>query len=282
VAVFDPQMRATASRRTGMQQQLAQAVELGQIEAHFQPIIDLQTLRPTTLEALARWRPEGRPQVPAEQFIAVAEETGAIADIGRTVLRSACRETRRWRELPGHGELSVAVNVSMHQLLSGRLTADVEEALADSGLPADALILEITESAALEDSDRVTAEISGLRASGVRIAVDDFGAGYSSLSCLMRLPADVLKIDRTLLDFVTTRDGSLVKAVTELGHTLGLVVVVEGVETPDHLARAREAACDAAQGFHFARPMPPADVPAYLAGWPVPRTAGQAAGTARG
>jgi diguanylate cyclase (GGDEF)-like protein len=282
VAVFDPGMRAAASLRSSMQQQLAEAVELDQIEAHFQPIIDLQTLRPTTLEALARWRPEGRPQVPAEQFIAVAEESGAIADIGRTVLRSACRETRRWRELPGHGELSVAVNVSMHQLLSGRLTADVEEALADSGLPAAALVLEITESAALEDSDRVTAEISGLRASGVRIAVDDFGAGYSSLSCLMRLPADVLKIDRTLLDFVTTRDGSLVKAVTELGHTLGLVVVVEGVETPDHLARAREAACDAAQGFHFARPMPPADVPAYLAGWPVPRTAGQAAGTAHG
>ncbi|MCO1656715.1 putative bifunctional diguanylate cyclase/phosphodiesterase [Pseudonocardia humida] len=282
VAEFDPDMRTRASRRTSMQQELAEAVELGQIEAHFQPIIDLQTLRPTTLEALARWRPDGRRQVPAEEFIAVAEETGTIADIGRAVLRSACRETRGWRALPGHGELSVAVNVSMQQVLSGRLTADVEEALADSGLPAGALVLEITESAALEDSDRVAAEISGLRASGVRIAVDDFGAGYSSLSCLMRLPADLLKIDRTLLDFVTTRDGSLVKAVAELGRTLGLLVVVEGVETSDHLARAREAACDAAQGFHFSRPLAPVDVPAYLAGWSAPRTAGQGAGTARG
>ncbi|WP_214401726.1 putative bifunctional diguanylate cyclase/phosphodiesterase [Pseudonocardia lacus] len=282
VAEFDPEMRTRASLRTGMQQELAEAVELGQIEAHFQPIIDLHTLRPTTLEALARWRPDGRAQVSAEEFIAIAEETGTISEIGRVVLRSACREAMCWRALPGHGELSVSVNVSMHQLLSGRLTADVEGALAESGLPAAALILEITESASLEDADRVKAEISGLRASGVRIAVDDFGSGYSSLSCLMRLPADLLKIDRTLLDFVTTRDGSLVKAVAELGRTLGLLVVVEGVETPDHLARAREAACDAAQGFHFARPMPPADVPAYLAGWSVPHRAGQGAGSARG
>jgi diguanylate cyclase (GGDEF)-like protein len=280
VAAFDPQMRTRAAQRTSMQQELAEAVELGEIEAHYQPIIDLQTLRPTTLEALARWRPRGRPAVPADRFIAVAEETGAIAGIGRAVLRSACHELRRWRELPGHEGLAVAVNVSVQQMLSGRIVADVEEALADSGLPGAALVLEITESAALEDSAQVAATLAQLRAAGVRIAVDDFGAGYSSLSCLMRLPADLLKIDRTLLDFVTTRDGSLVTAVAELGRTLGLVVVVEGVETPDHLARAREAACDAAQGFHFSRPMPAADVPAYLRGWPAPRTAGQGAGRA--
>jgi diguanylate cyclase (GGDEF)-like protein len=281
VAVFDPEMRTRASRRTSLQQELAEAVELGEIEVHYQPIIDLQTLRPTTLEALARWRRGGR-SVPADEFIAVAEESGAIAGIGRAVLRAACREAHRWRRLPGHGDLAIAVNVSMQQVLSGRLTADVEAALADSGLPASALVLEITESAALEDSERVAAEISGLRASGVRIAVDDFGSGYSSLSYIMRLHADVLKIDRTLLDFVTTRDGSLVKAVAELGRTLGLLVVVEGVETPDHLARAREAACDAAQGFHFSRPMPAAAVADYLGRWPVPRPADQRAGSASG
>jgi EAL domain-containing protein (putative c-di-GMP-specific phosphodiesterase class I) len=153
----------------------------------------------------------------------------------------------------------------------------VAEALGDAGLPPSALVLEITESAALEESACVTSVFTRLRASGVRIAVDDFGSGYSSLAYLIRMPADVLKIDRTLLDFVTTRDGSLVKGVAELGRTLGLVVVVEGVETPDHLARAREAACDAAQGFHFARPLPAAAVADYLRGWAAPHPAGRGA-----
>jgi diguanylate cyclase (GGDEF)-like protein len=273
VEVFDPEMRTRTALRTSMQQELARAVDLDEIEVHYQPIIDLRTLRPTTMEALARWRREGRPPVGADEFIAVAEESGAIVEIGRTVLRSACRAARTWRALPGHARLAVAVNVSMQQVLSGRLIDHVTEALAEADLPPSALVLEITESAAMEESACVGATFSRLRASGVRIAVDDFGSGWSSLACLIRMPADVLKIDRTLLDFVTTRDGSLVNGVAELGRTLGLTVVVEGVETPDHLARAREAACDAAQGFHFARPLPAADVAAYLAGWPAPRPA---------
>jgi diguanylate cyclase (GGDEF)-like protein len=273
VEVFDPEMRTRTARRTSMQQELAMAVDLGEIEVHYQPIIDLRTLRPTTVEALARWRRDGRPAVGVEEFIAVAEESGAILEIGRTVLRAACRAAAGWRALPGHGDLAVAVNVSMQQVASGRLLDHVAEALADARLPASALVLEITESAAMEDSACVRTTFSRLRASGVRIAVDDFGSGWSSLTCLIRLPADVLKIDKTLLDFVTTRDGSLVKGVAELGRTLGLTVVVEGVETADHLARAREAACDAAQGFHFARPLPPAEVAGYLSGWSAPRTA---------
>jgi diguanylate cyclase (GGDEF)-like protein len=275
VEVFDPEMRTRTARRTSMQQELARAVDLGEIEVHYQPIIDLRTLRPTTLEALARWRRDGRAAVGADEFIAVAEESGAIVEIGRVVLRAACRAARDWRALPGHGDLAVAVNVSMHQVLSGRLGEHVTEALADAGLPPTALVLEITESAAMEDSASVGATFGRLRATGVRIAVDDFGSGYSSLACLIRMPADVLKIDRTLLDFVTTRDGSLVKGVAELGRTLGLTVVVEGVETPDHLARAREAACDAAQGFHFARPLPADEVAGYLARWSAPTPIGR-------
>ena len=270
IEVFDPAMRTRANRRSSMQQDLARAVDLGEIEAHYQPVIDLQTLRPTSMEALARWRRADGTLESSDAFISAAEESGAIIDIGRVVLRSACRAMQRWRQLPGHGGLAVAVNVSMHQVLDGRLVDEVERALTDSGLPAAALILEITESAAMDESTGMVAELTRLRASGVRIAVDDFGAGYSSLQCLMRMPADFLKIDRTLLDFVTTRDGSLVDAVAELGRTLGLTVVVEGVETPDHLARAREAACDAAQGFHFSRPLPPDAVPPYLSRWPVP------------
>ena len=159
----------------------------------------------------------------------------------------------------------MAVNVSVHQVLSGRLLDHVTEALRASDLPASALTLEITESSPLESSQRVTAEFERLRELGVRISVDDFGAGYSSLSFMMGLKADVLKIDRSLLDFDTLRRGSLVTAIAELGRTLGLVVVVEGVETSDHLARALEASCDAAQGFHFSRPLPFAEVPGLLA-----------------
>ncbi len=281
VEVFDPEMLARASRRTSTQQDLARAVEHDEIEVHFQPIIDLHTLRPTGLEALARWR-RGAALVAADAFIPAAEESGAIVGIGRAVLRTTCHAVRRWRRLPGHADLGVAVNVSMQQVLSGRLPEHVEEALRDSGLPPSALVLEITESSAAEDPERVAGVLARLRAAGVRIAVDDFGAGYSSLAYLMRLPADILKIDRTLLDFVTTRDGSLVNAVAELGRTLGLTVVVEGVETPDHLARAREAGCDAAQGFHFSRPLPAVDVPDYLGGWPAPRPADHGAGATRG
>ena len=191
------------------------------------------------LEALARWRRPGQPPVPAEVFIALAEESGAINKIGPEVLRQACHAAQGWRHLPGYAELGIAVNVSVHQILSGQLVEHVVEVLRDSGLPPTLLALEITESAALGDSDRVAAEFRQLQAMGVGIAVDDFGAGYSSLGLLMSLDVDTLKIDRSLLDFDTTRRGSLVMAITELGHTLGLKVVAEGVETPSHLHRAR-------------------------------------------
>ena len=269
VEVFEPAMGVRALRRISLQQQVARAVDLGEIEVHYQPIIDLKTSRPTTLEALARWRRPDRSVVPADVFIPIAEQTGAIIEIGREVLRQACHAVQLWRRtVPGHSDLGVAVNVSAHQVLSGRLVEHVAEALEDSGMPPSALTLEITESTALEDPDRVAAEFALLRRLGVRIAVDDFGSGYSSLGMLMRLTVDVLKIDSTLLDFDTTRQGSLVTAVAELGRTLGLTVVVEGVETPDHLARAFEAACDAAQGYHFSRPLAFEDVPGFFDGWP--------------
>jgi diguanylate cyclase (GGDEF)-like protein/PAS domain S-box-containing protein len=269
VEVFEPAMGVRALRRISLQQQVARAVDLGEIEVHYQPIIDLKTSRPTTLEALARWRRPDRSVVPADVFIPIAEQTGAIIEIGREVLRQACHAVQLWRRtVPDHSDLGVAVNVSAHQVLSGRLVEHVAEALEDSGLPPSALTLEITESTALEDPDRVAAEFALLRSLGVRIAVDDFGSGYSSLGMLMRLTVDVLKIDSTLLDFDTTRQGSLVTAVAELGRTLGLTVVVEGVETPDHLARAFEAACDAAQGYHFSRPLAFGDVPSFFDGWP--------------
>ena len=266
--VFEPAMRIRALQRTSLQQQVARAVELDEIEVFYQPVIDLKTFRPTMLEALARWRRPDGSLVSPDVFIPIAEETGAIGEIGRAVLRQACHALQHWRRtIPGHADLGVAVNVSVHQVLSGHLVEHVAEVLRDSSVPPASLTLEITESTALEDSDRVAAEFARLRGLGVRIAVDDFGAGYSSLGFLMGLSVDSLKIDRSLLDFDTTRRGSLVTAIAELGRTLGLTVVVEGVETPDHLTRAFEAACDAAQGFHFAPPLAFEAVPGFFTDW---------------
>jgi diguanylate cyclase (GGDEF)-like protein/PAS domain S-box-containing protein len=269
VSMFEPDMRIKASHRTRLQQELARAVERHEIEVAYQPIIDLHTQRPTVLEALARWRRPGKPPVPADVFIALAEESGAINKIGPEVLRQACFAAQGWRHLPGYADLGIAVNVSVHQILAGQLVDEVVEVLRDSGLPAERLTLEITESAALGDSDRVAEEFARLQAMGVQIAVDDFGAGYSSLGLLTSLDVDSLKIDRSLLDFDTTRRGSLVMAIAELGHTLGLRVVAEGVETPGHLHRAREACCDAVQGFHLSRPLDGSAVAGFLATWSV-------------
>ena len=267
VAVFEPDMRVKASHRTRLQQELAQAVERGEISVAYQPIVDLDTGRPVLLEALARWRRPGRPPVPAEVFITLAEESGSIEEIGLEVLRQACHATQAWRQLPGYAELGVAVNVSAHQLRSRHLVGQVVDVLRASGLPPAQLALEITERAAVGDCERVGAVLARLQGMGIRVAVDDFGAGYSSLGLLTGLNVDGLKIDRSLLDFDTTRRGSLVAAITELGHTLGLRVVAEGVETPGHLQRAREARCDSVQGYHLSRPLPAGEVDAFLTTW---------------
>ena len=267
VAVFEPEMRMEAAQRTRLQQELARAVDRDEIEVAYQPVIDLRTQRPFMVEALARWRRPGRSPVPADVFIPLAEETGEIVPIGHEVLWQSCHAARAWRELPGYEDLRVAVNVSVQEVLDGDLVDRVVAVLRASGLPPTGLALEITESAALDDTARVDAEFGRLRAMGVRIAVDDFGAGYSSLGLLTGLEVDALKIDRSLLDFDTRRRGSLVAAIAELGHTLGLCVVAEGVETTEHLRRASEASCDAVQGFHFARPLPAGDVAGFLSGW---------------
>jgi diguanylate cyclase (GGDEF)-like protein/PAS domain S-box-containing protein len=266
--VFEPDMRIKASHRTRLQQELARAVERGEIEVAYQPIINLRESRPSSLEALARWRRPGRPPVPPDVFIALAEESGAINRIGPEVLRQACHAAQRWRRLEGYEGLGIAVNVSVHQILAGHLAEHVVAVLADSGLEPTALTLEITESAAIGDSDRVATEFARLQAMGVRIAVDDFGAGYSSLGLLTGLDVDALKIDRSLLEFDTTRRGSLVMAIAELGHTLGLTVVAEGVETLRHLHRAREACCDAVQGYYLSRPLAGDAVEGFLTSWP--------------
>ena len=200
-------------------------------------------------------------------------ETSPAAAAGREVLRQACVAVRIWRDqVPGCGHLAIAVNVSLRQLLSGLLFDQVAEVLRETSLPRKTLILEITESAELADLDHnVTAELDRLRELGVRISVDDFGSGYSSVGFLNDLAADALKIDQSLLDFDTQRRGSMVTAIAELGRTLGLTVVVEGVETAEHLRRAADAQCDAAQGYQISEQLPFDAVAGFLAAWPEQR-----------
>jgi diguanylate cyclase (GGDEF)-like protein len=261
VMLFEPGMRDRRLERGRLERLLAGAVGRGQIEVHYQPIVDLASRRVTGVEALARWRISDTEVIEPTVFIPIAEESGLIREIGGEVLRRACRTVRGWRAaVPGAAELGVAVNVSGWQL-----TADyslvVADVLAETGLPPDALTLEITESMLLEDSDALAAELTRLRALRVRLAMDDFGAGYSSLSSLLRFPVDTLKLDRMFLDLGA---GSLVSSVARLARSLGLTVIAEGVETTEQLDLVRTAGCDAVQGFLVSGPLPEADARLFL------------------
>jgi len=270
--VFRSDLRNEALRRVRWEQELARAVTNREIEVFYQPILDLRTDRIVSVEALARWRHPEHGLVAPAVFVPIAEESGLIREIGRDVLRQACATVQQWRQTVLDSEdLSVAVNVSVRQLISGTFAGHLAEALRDSGLPPAALTLEITESLMLEESQAVTDELTRIKAMGVRLAMDDFGAGYSSVAVLLHLRVDVLKIDKAFLDLDNRETGTLIRAGTELGHTLGLAVVAEGVETGDQLAHVRAARCDYAQGYLLSKPMPPGQARAYLqARQPVP------------
>jgi diguanylate cyclase (GGDEF)-like protein/PAS domain S-box-containing protein len=255
VEVFHPDMRNTTVERSALEQDLVRAVELGQIQLSYQPIVDLTTGAVLALEALARWRHPERGLIRPGVFIPIAEECGYIVELGRHVLVEACSAMARWRRsLPRNADLKVTVNVSGRQVLSGDLGAHVRHALAVSGLPASALVLEITETVFLDDSEAVRTEFALLRALGVHVAIDDFGSGYSSVGSLLHFSADLLKIDRSCLENASANRDGLVHAMSGLGRTLGLQVVVEGVETAEHLRQATSAGCHAAQGYLFGRP----------------------------
>jgi diguanylate cyclase (GGDEF)-like protein/PAS domain S-box-containing protein len=261
IELFQPEMRDQTAERSTLERELLRAVEQDEIVVHYQPIVDLRTGAILAVESLARWRHPTRGLLLPGAFISIAEETGAIRDIGRRVLERTAAATAKWRAtVPGCADLSVTVNVSGRQVQSGDLVQTVAHELSRSGLPASALALEITESVLLEDIESAVEQFQRLRNLGVRLAVDDFGAGYSSLGSLTRFPVDVLKIDRTLLDLDTANDGTLVQAVTYLGRTLGLTVVAEGAVSAEHVARAQSAGCHGAQGFFLARPLPDEEV----------------------
>jgi predicted signal transduction protein with EAL and GGDEF domain len=264
--VFESFMHTAAIERLDLEQDLRRAVVGHELTVQYQPVVETDTGRVVSFEALARWNAPGRGAVPPDVFIPLAEEIGLILDIGRSVLVEACCQAKIWHVRWPDISPSIAVNVSGLQLVHPGFVGDVAEALAAAGLDASSLTLEITESILSSDPARVIAVLNRLRLTGVRIAIDDFGTGYSSLAALAELPVDELKIDKRFIDRLL-RDNAgrgLVEAITRLAGTLGLDTVAEGVELPDQLQVLRDLGCRHIQGYLFARPLSPVDTYAYL------------------
>ncbi|GAA3338719.1 hypothetical protein GCM10020358_19800 [Amorphoplanes nipponensis] len=264
--MFEAGMRTDLLRHVALSADAAGAFEAGDFRLAYQPIVALRDARPVAMEALLRWTHPRLGEITPDTFVPLAEQSGLIVALGRWALREACHQLARWHA-GGLPELTVSVNVSARQLADERLAADVGTALAEAGVPPAALTLDISESALTHDPGQVLRRLRALARTGVRLAVDDFGSGACPMAHLGRLPVDQLKIDNSLLDGVADdpRRLAIVRSVLELGRTLGLQTVAEGVAEPAQLAALAGLPCELAQGFLFAAPMPAAEVPEFVA-----------------
>jgi diguanylate cyclase (GGDEF)-like protein len=261
--LFAPAMADALRARHALEADLREAEARGELELHYQPLADLQDFSLRGFEALLRWRHPRRGLVPPSEFVPVAEETGLILPVGEWALRRACADAAAWPR-----PVKVAVNLSAAQFAGTGVPALVAAVLADSGLPPARLEIEITESVLLAEEDRVIAALHALRALGVRVALDDFGTQYSSLSYLRRFPFDKIKIDRSFVrDAAERREcRAIVRSVAGLARELGMAATAEGVETAEHLALACAAGCTEGQGYLIGRPKPAAALGARFEG----------------
>jgi diguanylate cyclase (GGDEF)-like protein/PAS domain S-box-containing protein len=262
--VFEPTMHQRVVERLELRSDLQHALSLDQLELHYQPVVRLAGRDILGVEALIRWNHPTRGMIPPIQFIPVAEETGLIVPMGRWILETACREAVKLQErFPRDEPLTMSVNLSVRQLQSETLVADVRKALTLAGLPASSLVLEITESLMLSDTDFAMQQLHELKSLGIRLAMDDFGTGYSSLSYLSRFPVDILKMDRSFVG--SAENETLTSAIIALGASLSLEVVAEGIELPEQANSLEELGCELGQGFLFAKPMSSAALTDFLA-----------------
>ena len=254
---FEADMDARMKVRRALEFDLRQAVMCGELEVYYQPLVNIRDNKITGCEALLRWRHPTHGMVSPAEFIPIAEETGIINMLGEWVLRTACVEAATW---PDH--LMVSVNVSPVQFKHDNLAQTVVNALAASGLAADRLELEITESVLLHDNELTLAMLHQLKKLGVRIAMDDFGTGYSSLNYLRRFPFDKIKIDRSFIKDVAEKDGSwsIVQAVVGIAKARNVTTTAEGVETQEQLEMLRALGCTEMQGYLFSAPKPAAEI----------------------
>ncbi|HYF15744.1 MAG TPA: EAL domain-containing protein [Phycisphaerales bacterium] len=265
--IFDQRMHAELKQRLEFETELAGVTERGEFALHYQPIVCLATGQLRGFEALARWNHPTRGLIPPDKFIHVAEETGSIIPIGNWVLHEACRQLNAWKaQFPTRRGLVVSVNVSAKQLASPSIVRQVEQAIRENNVERGQLVIEVTESAIIEDPTLSSEILNQIKQLGVGISMDDFGTGYTSLSHLHRLPLSCLKIDRSFMKSVSERRdyAAVVHAIVNLAQNLNITVVAEGVETSDQLVMLQSIGCDWAQGYLFGRPVDAATAAEFI------------------
>jgi diguanylate cyclase (GGDEF)-like protein len=265
--VFEEGMQDAVQTRMELEMDLRDALEKEEFFLVYQPTFDLRTMSPTGMEALIRWRHPVRGIVQPDDFVPLLEEIGVIAEVGKWVLREACRQGAAWRA--GGYTVGMAVNVSALQIDTDGFVAEIEDALATSGLEPSALTIEITETALMGNADETAQRLEAVKRLGVRIAIDDFGTGYSSLAYLQRFPVDALKIDRSFISRLThDQEGeTLIRTLVQLGKSLSIETLAEGIEESSELSLLKEEQCDSGQGFLFARPLEVDACETFLSDW---------------
>jgi diguanylate cyclase (GGDEF)-like protein/PAS domain S-box-containing protein len=270
---YDPEMHRSLVERLELERELRRAVRDGAIEVHYQAILAIRSEQVVGFEALARWHHPERGYIPPTTFIPLAEQTDVIHTLGRAVLETACRQLVAWQTLDDvSGDLSMSVNISGHQLQRHDFVETVAEVIAESGINPACLVLELTESVLLGDTEGALVTLQRLKALGVRLAIDDFGTGYSSLSYLHRFPIDILKIDKSFVDRLggSTADEEVMSTILQLGANLHMTTVAEGIEGFQQALALRRLGCELAQGFHYASPVPAEGIRRLLVGIDLP------------
>jgi EAL domain-containing protein (putative c-di-GMP-specific phosphodiesterase class I) len=256
-AYFSEDLTHAVRERIALEDRLRNAIEQQELRVFYQPQVDIASGRIIGAEALVRWHDPIEGMMPPFRFIPIAEETSLIVEIGEWVLRETCRQGQQWLE-SGFLPITLAVNISPHQFRRSDISALVTEILAETGFPAGQLELEITENGLMDNQDNAMAILKSLHDQGIRLVIDDFGIGYSSLSLLKQFPLDALKIDKRFIGEIPHNKNNTDIALTiiAMGHTLGLKIIAEGVETPEQLAFLQEKGCDVYQGYIKSKPVP--------------------------